>query len=145
MEELRRGVVLVFLGGLAAALGAIGCSRTKGCPDGMSVVGGRTVAGKELWCKTDDGARARWVELYAKDQPRQMCNFRGGVPEGSFTSFHEGGKPWVEGQYRDGRKSGQWIQWDVTGAKVAQAEYRFGELVAGAPVGIVAVCETKTP
>jgi hypothetical protein len=136
---LRR-VVLVLV------LGAVGCNRTAArCPDGMKLVPEKSVAGKTLFCQSDDGQTAQWLELHepkngARDR-RQLCLFHGRRPDGRFQSWHPGGKRWVEGQYRDGLKDGRWNQWNLEGNRVAEGDYREGVLVKGAPVGMVARCE----
>jgi hypothetical protein len=144
MEKLPlRRVVLVLV--LAA-----GCNRTTArCPEGMRPVPARSVEGKSLLCRSDDGQTAQWLELHeprngARDR-RQVCLFRGGRPDGLFQSWHPGGKRWVEGQYRNGLKEGHWNQWNLEGNRVADADYREGVLVKGAPVGMVARCESVQP
>jgi hypothetical protein len=72
----------------------------------------------------------------------QSCGYRDKKAEGPFQAWHKGGSRWIEGQYRGGEKEGMWIQWDKAGNRVAEGEYRSGRLVSGAPVGMVAVCET---
>lgn len=122
-----------------------GCRKDSGCPSGLELVESRSQPGRELWCKSPDGERARWVELGASGGKRQSCAFMNGKPEGQYLAWHPNGRTWVEGAYRDGTKVGKWEQWDDAGAHVAQGEYRFGEFVAGAPVGFVAKCETLKP
>ncbi len=141
---MRMSRHLVAVAVLAAAATA-GCSRSKGCPAGLNFVSSRSTPGKEIWCVAKDGKRAHWIEFYGKDDRRQSCAYNDGRPEGSFTAWHSGGKPWLEGEYRYGTKAGVWTQWDKNGGKVAQAEYRNGELIAGAPVGIPAACEKQKP
>ncbi len=141
MTGVRRISVVLILTGVVAG----GCSRSKKCPEGMNIVADRSQDGKVLWCKSSDGKLARWIEFYEGTDRRQSCGYSGGKPEGSFTAWHAGGKPWLEGEYRDGRKNGRWTQWDKTGAKVADGEYRNGDFVGGAPVGIPAACEKMSP
>jgi antitoxin component YwqK of YwqJK toxin-antitoxin module len=109
----------------------------------MSLVSSKSTVGKAIWCKSGDGKQARWIQFYSPTDRRQSCGYSGGKAEGSFTAWHAGGKPWIEGEYEDGRKNGKWTQWDKSGAKVAAGEYRRGEFVAGAPVGIPALCEEQ--
>lgn len=130
---------------IAAAYLTPGCRGTSVCPDGLDVVADRSPAGRELWCKSPDGVRARWTELTAPERKRQTCGFLHGRPEGQFLAWHPNGKTWVEGAYREGVKMGKWLQWDDAGARVAEGEYRLGEFVAGAPVGFVAKCEGLKP
>lgn len=105
-----------------------------------------TRAGPGVWCRSTDGAQLRWTEFHADGTAkRQSCGYAAGVPEGTFLAWHSNGKTWVQGQYTSGRKAGRWTQWDAFGAKVAEGEYRAGEFVAGAPVGVIAGCETRKP
>ncbi len=124
---------------------ALGCRAESECPSGMDAVPARSQPGRELWCKTADGARARWFELSSGGGKRQSCSFLGGQPEGQYLAWHANGRTWIEGAYREGVKVGKWDQWDDAGAHVAQGEYRLGEFVAGAPVGFVAKCEAIKP
>lgn len=124
---------------------ALGCRSEGACPSGMEPMSDRSQPGRELWCKTADGARARWFELTADGAKRQSCSFMTGRAEGQYLAWHANGRTWIEGAYRDGVKVGKWDQWDDAGAHVAQGEYRLGEFVAGAPVGFVAKCEAIKP
>jgi hypothetical protein len=137
---MRMVVVTAVVGFLASS-----CKRSSQCPEGMSEAGPRSEGGKSLWCKSKDGKLARFIQFHGPNDRRQSCGYNAGKPEGSYTAWHPGGKPWIEGEYRDGRKSGRWTQWDKLGAKVAEGEYRDGQFVAGAPVGIPATCETMKP
>jgi hypothetical protein len=139
MPLLRRDVLLVVM---TAAL--LGCERgPRVCPDGMRVVADRSIPGKSTWCKSGDGRRMRWVELYDSKARRQSCAYNDGKPEGTFQSWHREGQQWVVGEYRAGRKIGKWTQWEKDGTRVAEGEYQNGTLVAGAPVGVVAACEKQ--
>jgi hypothetical protein len=129
----------------------VGCNRTGAvCPEDMKIVKDRSEEGRAVLCKSSDG-RAQWVEFHpGKDggpgkQRRQVCLYRGGHPDGPFQSWHPGGKKWVEGSYQDGQKVGHWNQWNPEGVRVADGDYREGRLVAGAPVGMVARCESISP
>jgi hypothetical protein len=132
---------------LALVLGAVGCNRTDArCPEGMKPVAAKSIQGKTLLCRSEDGQKAQWLELHEPKngarERRQICLFQGGRPDGPFQSFHPGGRRWVEGQYRNGLKEGHWNQWNLEGNRVADGDYREGVLVKGAPVGIVARCES---
>jgi hypothetical protein len=146
MSDRRCGAYLEV--GLAAALslGLGGCRRQPAaCPEGLGMVSDRSVAGHSVLCRSGDGKTAQWIEFHQGSDRRQVCIFAGGVPSGPFVSFHPGGKRWVQGAYRGGVKEGKWDQWNAAGSKVAEAEYRGGHLVAGAPVGMIARCETVKP
>jgi hypothetical protein len=130
---------------LVAVIGAAACQRGPGmCPEGMRPDRGSDGEARSVWCSGKDGAR-RWIELWSPSERRQSCGYRAGKPDGPFLAWHKGGKRWLEGQYRDGEKSGQWTQWDKDGNRVAEGEYRGGHLIAGAPVGMVALCEQQKP
>jgi hypothetical protein len=137
MPKLRCLVVVLALAGLA------GCkSKPSRCPKGMKEVPLRSEPGKSLWCESPDKTRAQWIEWHPKTtQPRQSCSYRSGHPEGSFTAWYPDGKPWVQGQFADGQKTGKWKQWDAGGNEVAEGDYRSGRLIAGAPVAGMAGCD----
>ena len=138
-----RGLQVVAIAG---ALLTAACQRGSGlCPEGMRPDRGRDGEGKFVWCKGKDSSLQQWVELYSPSERRQSCGYRRGRPDGAFFAWHKGGKRWLEGRYREGQKEGLWTQWDKDGNKVAEGEYRSGRLVAGAPVGMVALCEQQQP
>jgi hypothetical protein len=139
MRRLQLPVFLILVAGLA-------CQRGPGlCPAGMQPEPGRDVEGKSLWCKGKDPVTRRWIELWGPGARRQSCGFESGKVEGPFFAWHKGGEKWLEGGYRNGVKEGKWMQWDKDGHPVAEGEYRSGVLIAGAPVGMVALCEKQTP
>jgi hypothetical protein len=123
---------------------AASCRRTSLCPKGMQVVAGRSVSGESIWCKSPDGRTAQWIE-FKDGARRQVCEYRAGQPDGPFLGLHPTGTHWIEGQFRDGAKSGAWHQWDKTGSLVAEGEYRGGRLIQGAPVAMAAKCEEMKP
>jgi hypothetical protein len=139
MRRLQLPVFLILVAGVA-------CQRGPGlCPAGMQPDPGRDVEGKSLWCKGKDPVTRRWIELWGPGARRQSCGFESGKVEGPFFAWHKGGEKWLEGGYRNGVKEGKWMQWDKDGHPVAEGEYRSGVLIAGAPVGMVALCEKQTP
>jgi hypothetical protein len=139
MANLHYAVAILVLGGLA------GCKqrpKSPYCPRGMYDVAERSEAGKYVWCETSDKTRAQWIEWHAgTTKPRQSCGYSNLKPEGSFTAWHPDGKPWVQGQFVAGQKTGKWKQWDSAGNEVAEGDYNSGRLVAGAPVAGLALCE----
>jgi hypothetical protein len=138
MSMLRYSIALLVV------CGSLGCGRETSpfCPKGLFPVKERSVAGKSLWCESKDQLRSQWIEWHSgSTNLRQSCGFSEGKPEGSFTAWHPGGKPWVQGQFSGGQKIGKWKQWDAGGNEVADGEYSSGRLVAGAPVGAMADCE----
>ena len=139
---MRRLQPLVFLSLLAGAA----CQRGPGlCPTGMTQDRSREADAKSVWCKGNDPGVVRWIELWGPAERRQSCGFERGKVEGPFQAWHKGGKKWLEGQYRGGQKEGHWMQWDKDGHPVAEGDYRGGVLIAGAPVGMVALCEQQKP
>lgn len=129
-----------------AVIGALACQRGPGlCPPDMKPDRSREVIGKSLWCKGNEGTAQRWIELWSPTERRQSCGYERGKAEGEFLAWHKSGKPWIKGQYRGGQKEGHWTQWDNAGHPVAEGDYRGGTLIAGAPVGMVALCEQQKP
>jgi hypothetical protein len=95
-----------------------------------------------LLCQSDDGQQLRWMELHDGTRtPRQVCPFVKGRLEGEFRAYHKNGRDWINGRYAGGELAGTWTQWDDRGEKVAEGEYRLGQLIAGAPVAIASGCQ----
>ena len=139
---MRRLQSLVFL----SLVVGVACQRGPGlCPAGMHPDSSRESDGKSLWCKGKDPASRRWIELWGPGARRQSCGFESSKVEGQFFAWHKGGQKWIEGHYRNGQKEGNWMQWDKDGHPVAEGDYRSGVLIAGAPVGMVALCENQKP
>jgi hypothetical protein len=139
MRRLQSLVFLVVVAGIA-------CQRGPGlCPTGMEPDRAHEGNAKSLWCKGKDPGVRRWIELWEPGERRQSCGFENGKGEGEFLAWHKGGKKWLEGHYRAGQKEGHWMQWDKEGHPVAEGDYRSGVLIAGAPVGMVALCEQQKP
>jgi hypothetical protein len=117
------------------------CQRASLCPSGWQ----EERAGAEaVWCRQGD--KAQYHQIHgATRRVRQTCSYSRGLPDGPFLSFHPGGQRWIEGRYQAGQLSGKWTQWDDAGNKVAEAEYRDGRIVSGAPVAVAAICATVTP
>ena len=132
------GVVMVVISTIQ-----VGCDKggKRACPEGMRAASDKNADPHTFLCATGDRKRARWTEYYPDGSQRQSCGFSDGRPEGTFTAWHRNGQLWIEGQYRQGVKVGRWNQLDEVGRKVAEAEYREGAFVAGAPVGLPAACE----
>ena len=124
----------------------VSCHRSPTlCPEGMQPWKGRSGPGLSIWCKGADGHAAAWIELYNAKEPRMICQYRQSVPDGPFRAFHPTSVPWIEGAYARGLKQGHWRQWDKTRSLVAEGEYREGRLIAGAPIGMAAKCESVEP
>jgi hypothetical protein len=138
MGMLRRCVVIGIL--------VSSCHRgAQVCPPGTRVLAQRSKDGAYAWCQSGDGKTLYWMELYGAVDARQVCQYQEGRPEGPFAAYHPGGAKWIVGQYDQGKRDGQWLQWDKSGMMVANGTYRRGTLVAGAPVAIAAKCEAMKP
>jgi antitoxin component YwqK of YwqJK toxin-antitoxin module len=112
----------------------------------MSLNGKESKPGQFEWCRSKDGQRAQYVEFQpGGKEKRQTCDFRNGLPDGPFSAWLPGGKVWIAGQFSAGVPDGRWRQWDKTGLRVAEGEYRRGRFVAGAPVASTAVCDKLRP
>jgi hypothetical protein len=133
---------------LTACMAWSGCRGRKShhCGDKLLWDEAKSVPGKSMWCRSEDGKTARYVEMHKDGKAkRQVCTYVDGKPEGSFTAWHPDGRTWIAGQFRNGRISGRWTQWDKTGSKVAEGDYRDGRFIAGAPVAGAAVCDKVQP
>lgn len=126
---------------------APGCNRSgaRECPEDLVKDEKVSRPGLDLVCRSPDGKRVRWFRLGENGLPRQSCGYENGRPEGSYAAWHDSGKLFLEGQFRDGHKVGLWTQRDANGAVVATGEYRDGTFVAGAPVATQVGCDTFKP
>jgi hypothetical protein len=140
-NRLIRGLSTATLG--AALLGAGGCGKPI-CPTGMRLDSRRSKPGVNAFCESvTDKSRAAFIELHRDGGGRrQVCPFVGGRPTGLYQAFHPDGGRWLEGRYENGVKVGRWTQWASDGRRVADGDYRDGQMVEGAPVGFPATCET---
>lgn len=137
-QFMRR--VLLGLMLLGVGMGTTACSSRRGCPPGMDAV--RQGPGPSVLCRDGKGIHQSWIRFHEGTlRPKLVCSFAGTQPEGEFRGFHPDGREWIRGQYMSGKKDGVWVQFDKNGSKVAEGEYRFGRIVAGAPVGVAATCE----
>jgi hypothetical protein len=138
MTRTGRYALLAALAMLAAATG---CQRASLCPKGWKE---DRAGGDAIWCRQGD--KAQYHQIHADTRRiRQTCSYTGGLPDGPFLAFHSGGQRWIEGRYAAGQLAGRWTQWDEGGSKVAEAEYRDGRIVSGAPVAVAAICATVRP
>jgi len=141
-----RRLVLPFLA--IACLGLMGCQRPGSgvCPEGMSLANKQSKPGQFLWCRSRDGKRAQYIEFQSGGkEKRQICDFREGRAEGPFSAWFPGGKVWIAGRFTAGHPDGRWTQWDKSGSRAAEGEYREGRFVAGAPVAGSAACDKLRP
>jgi hypothetical protein len=141
MTRMGRDALRAALAALVVLAGATGCQRASVCPKGWD----EDRAGAEaVWCRQGD--KAQYHQIHADTRRiRQTCSYAGGLPDGAFVAFHSGGQRWIEGRYTAGRLAGRWTQWNESGSKVAEAEYRDGRIVSGAPVAVAAICATVRP
>jgi hypothetical protein len=141
---MKTGVISRATGLLVLLVLAAGCREADPCTKPLVLVANRSAAGESILCKTSDGRIAQWTS-YKDGKPWEICRYRDGRPDGPFQALHPTGGRWIEGAYERGALSGRWSQWDKTGALVAEAEYREGRLIEGAPVGMAATCEKMKP
>jgi hypothetical protein len=135
--------LLVFT---CVGLGACHRSGPAVCPEGMSLDDTVSKAGQIVWCRSNDGKRAQYIEFHPDGKAkRQLCAYLDGRPEGAFSAWMPDGKIWISGQYAAGQPDGRWVQRDKDGQRVAEGEYRAGRFVAGAPVASTAVCQKRNP
>jgi hypothetical protein len=126
---------------VAAAVGATGilaCQKPTVCPQGFR----EKVADEQaVWCRQAGGKQELYYQLHPTNRrKRQSCPFVAGVLEGPFEAWHPDGKNWLVGRYDTGKPAGKWQQWSETGSKVAEGQYRDGQLINGAPVAMAAIC-----
>lgn len=120
------------------------CQRASLCATGWQERKEERAGTGAIWCRQGD--RAQYHEIHADTRRiRQTCSYTKGLPDGPFVAFHPGGQRWIEGGYQAGQLSGRWTQWDDAGNKVAEADYRDGRIVSGAPVAVAAICATVRP
>jgi hypothetical protein len=119
-QPLRR--VLCLAAGMAAlillmslGLALTGCKFAdtkkvaavpKSCPDGAELKGAPPPDGAEIWCEKDVG----------------------GVPvkDGAFVAYHLGGTRMIEGNYHEGKQSGEWTMWYASGQRESIDHYTDG-------------------
>src|SRR5208337_3850709 len=89
---------------LAAALAA--CKTAPPCPPGSRPMGEAPPNGSETWCaKTVNG---------------------NDVKEGPFVIYRDDGSKMIQGEYHDGKQSGEWTQWFDNGQKASIDHYQDG-------------------
>ncbi len=97
-----KGTIAVLT--LAAALAA--CKIAPPCPPGTRLMGEAPPNGSETWCaKTVDGRE---------------------VKEGAFAIYRDDGSKMIQGEYHDGKQSGEWTQWYDNGQKASIDHYKDG-------------------
>ncbi len=135
----RLGSILPAIALTACFLGA--CYRPpQACPPGHEET--RT-SPETFWCQDPATKNAEFVRMHpGTKQAEQRCPFAAGVLSGPFEATHPNGKRWVVGRYEAGQPAGRWTQWDATGQRVAEGDYRDGRLVQGAPVAVASICNT---
>lgn len=71
-----------------------------------------------------DGRReGKWTFYHPDGSVQSECTFVGGLEEGPYKVFREGGIPYYLGQYTHGQRSGTWEVYDDQGTLVATKEY----------------------
>jgi antitoxin component YwqK of YwqJK toxin-antitoxin module len=97
-----KAMVLIFGALSLAACKAIAPS----CPPGTKLMGEGPPDGSETWCaKIVDGKE---------------------VKEGAFVLYRPDGDKMLEGEYHDGKQSGEWTQWYDNGQKASIDHYKDG-------------------
>lgn len=108
---LAAGMAVPVLLGLAPA----GCKLTdankvaavpKSCPEGAELKGSPPPEGTEIWCEKEVG----------------------GVPvkDGVFVVYNLNGSRMIEGNYHDGKQSGEWTMWYNNGQRASVDHYTDG-------------------
>lgn len=87
------------------------------CPKGTRQEGAPPPAGTAAWCAGPD--------LFG--QLRR---------NGPFKRWRPNGRVLREGEYVDGKKHGQWVEYDEAGHTSAEAVYRFGQLISSSGVAL---------
>ena len=133
------GPALFGAAALLAAVGWAACQKPHVCPSGFKE---EAIGDQAVWCTGREAGQAVYYDLYPGTRRRkQGCPFARGALHGEFEGWHPDGKRWLAGHYQDGKLDGKWEQWNETGGIVAQAVYREGRLVQGAPVAVAAICD----
>lgn len=71
-----------------------------------------------------DGRReGRWTYYHPDGSVQSECTFVGGVEEGPYKVFREGGIPYYIGQYSHGERTGTWEVYNNDGTLAATKEY----------------------
>jgi hypothetical protein len=81
-------------------------SAPKSCPDGAELKGAPPPDGTEIWCEKDVG----------------------GVPvkDGPYVVYNLNGKVMIEGNYKDGKQSGEWTMYHPNGQRASVDYYTDG-------------------
>lgn len=108
---------------LLPAAAAAAAPNDLTCPKGTRQEGAPPPAGAVAWCAGPD--------LFG--QLRR---------NGPFKRWRPNGQVLREGEYVDGKKHGQWVEYDEAGQASAEAVYRFGQLISSS--GVVA-SQSPTP
>jgi len=90
----------------AMLLVAVGCKNVPACPPGAKLMGQAPPEGQQVWCqKIVDG------------KP---------VKEGPFILYHPDGSKMLQGQYHNGKQTGEWTMWYTNGRIRSSDHYRDG-------------------
>ncbi len=55
--------------------------------------------------------------------------YKAGVSINKYTEYHENSRIKIIGQFKDGKKDGKWIEYDINGRKTKETVYKKGEVV----------------
>jgi hypothetical protein len=89
-----------------------------GAPEGTWTQ--RRPDGQPLGGFTLPGGSGRAILRFADGSPRVEAELRGGKLHGPFRSWHAGGRPFREGAYEDGQRSGRWVTRSSDGARTTE-------------------------
>ncbi len=72
----------------------------------------------------DDKIDGPYREFYMKGQRKASVNYKEGVPDGDAEFFYDSGMIKIEGQYKDGVKSGKWKHYTETGEVIDKEQWK---------------------
>jgi len=98
------------------------------CPEGASLRRVVPPEGNQIWCALPDGTRhGRAARLGALGNLINQGEYRNGVKQGTFTSYHPNGTMAMRVQFAGGVENGPVTTWHPNGAKALEGEYRDGK------------------
>lgn len=125
-------VVAVFAAALAVFLGRP--ARVPGmppCPEGTTLVGDAPPRGDAQGCAKRDASgqpvrHGPYVRWYRSGRKALEGEYRDGEKTGRWTFWHANGQKKEQGEFREGRERGVWRRWHETGALLDEGEYQGG-------------------
>jgi len=140
-EPLRRPVNFVACMGLAFAVGllAAGCKPSakkstnvaRSCPDGAELKGSPPPEGTEIWCEKEVGGvpvKEGIFIVYNLNGDRMIeGNYHDGKQTGEWTMRYNNGQRASVDHYTNGVQDGEHISWYANGSKAIEGQYRDGK------------------